>query len=121
MPIDVSQLVALGADLGKAPARIGREGSKAVRKAGRQVQQTAKKIAPKLTGELQGSIEITNQGDGRSSALSVTVTATSAHAMFVEYGTYKDAPQPFMAPAGDAALAELVAGIEAAGEAAING
>lgn len=121
MPVDVSELVALAADLGEAPARLGKEGAKVVRDVAEQVKSTAASSAPKRTGALANSIQVITKGSGRAAQMSALIKANIRYAGFVEFGTYKDAPQPFMAPAGDAAVAALSTGLEVAAEAAING
>ena len=42
------------------------------------------------------------EGDGRSARMSAEVGPTVHYAPHVEYGTARQAPQPFMRPAADA-------------------
>ena len=69
------------------------------------IDDTAKMLAPRETGEMADSIDHeVAKGFG-------TVTGESGphtrYASFVEYGTYKDAPQAFMGPALDRHAPEL--------------
>ncbi len=54
----------------------------------------ARQNAPVKSGRLQGSIDVQATGDDF-----VVVGATAPYAGFVEYGTRKMLPRPFMAPA----------------------
>lgn len=56
-----------------------------------EVAETARGLVPVETGETLASIEETAEG----------VVAGSA-AIYLEFGTYKMAPEPFMRPAADA-------------------
>lgn len=70
------------------------------------IVDTAQGIVPVLSGELQGSISRSEVTKGFGS---VTGEAgpTARHGRFVEWGTYKDAPQAFMGPALDRHSHEL--------------
>lgn len=67
----------------------------AVEKAVDEIHTDATSAAPVLTGELKGSIE--KEVDGTHGR----VFTELRYAQYVEFGTYKDQPQPFMTPAGD--------------------
>lgn len=67
--------------------------SDAVRKAAEATADDARQLAPVRTGALRSSIEATISGTRAE------VGPTASYAPFVEFGTYKDAPQPFMGPA----------------------
>ena len=58
------------------------------------VVEQAQGLAPVKTGRLRASIGITAQGDNF-----VEVSATAPYAGYVEFGTIKMSPRPFMRPA----------------------
>jgi HK97 gp10 family phage protein len=97
--LDVSQVLALGADLDRASGRIGRKAASVVRKSAQRVKTEAQANAPVQTGALRSSIQVTTSGDGRGSGISATIGPTVRYAQFVEYGTSKMAPEPFLGPA----------------------
>ena len=70
-----------------------------------KIRQTAVDLVPVDEGTLRDSIRETEDG----------VEATAPHADFVERGTYKDAPQPFMDPAADEHEDEFALGVLTAG------
>lgn len=111
MPADVSQLLAYAAELEAA----GNAGLNAVDKVitdyGDKVATSARALVPVLTGTLKGSIRVV------PGAHRVEVEATEYYAQFVEFGTSKMAPEPFMEPA----LAEHEGGFaDALGDAAVQ-
>lgn len=69
--------------------------SKVVRKVAFDTEATAKRLAPVDTGNLRSSITTQMTGDG----LTAGVVATASYAHWVENGTTRMAPQPFMEPA----------------------
>lgn len=77
----------------KAADRVIEGATWAVREEVDAIRDDAVKFAPRDKGDLERGI--------RSQALSLKgeVRATARHSVFVEHGTYKDAAQPFMAPA----------------------
>ena len=115
MPADVSELEALAAEYKQAGTRIRREQRKVVRSTVESITSDARAAAPVRTGELQGSIEGTVRG------LRGKVEASARYSFSMEYGTYKDAPQPFMTPAVDANEPRYLADSEAAAARAIDG
>lgn len=101
-------LARLAADLGTASVRVGAKVSSAVDESTTSVAQTAQNLAPVDTGELRSSI---TANDG---TMSGTVEAGTDHAFYVEFGTSKMPPQPFMGPALDAEEDPFVKAIEQA-------
>jgi HK97 gp10 family phage protein len=91
----VSGLDDVLAGLAREAATAGSNAAKAATEAAAKVQATAKSLAPKLTGALANSIttDVTQNG--------AEVGPTVRYAPFVEYGTSKDSPQPFMGPAAE--------------------
>ena len=71
--------------------------SAVVRKVAFDTEADAKTLAPVDTGNLRNSITTAVTGDG----LTAAVVATASYAPFVELGTSRMAPQPFMGPATD--------------------
>lgn len=88
---EVSGLDFVAGGLATAAATAPTRARAAETKVGAAVKETAVETVAVDEGELRDSIE---QEGGE-------VRATARHAPFVEFGTYKDAPQPFMGPALD--------------------
>ena len=89
----------------KAGAEAIPRATEAVTSVIKKVEETAKTFVPVDTGATRDSIS----SEVTSSAGTVRGEAgpTTRHAVFVEWGTYKDAPQPFMGPALDRHSHEL--------------
>ena len=71
--------------------------SAVVRKVAFDTQADAQRLAPVDTGNLRNSVTTAVQGDG----LRAAVVATASYSRWVEEGTSRMAPQPFMGPATD--------------------
>ena len=87
----------VAADLTRQAASIRPRASQVVRKVALDTEADAKALAPVDTGNLRSSITTAVQGDG----LRAAVVATASYSVFVESGTSRAAPQPFMGPATD--------------------
>lgn len=97
--VDSSEWDALTIRMRANMGRVGSAGSKIVRRHTLAVEGTAKILAPVDTGHLKGSISSSFNGDGRSGSMEGAVTAAARYSGYVEHGTSRMAPQPFMAPA----------------------
>ena len=86
--------------------------SAVVRKVAFDTQADAQRLAPVDTGNLRNSITTTVQGDG----LRAAVVATASYAGFLEHGTSRMAPQPFMGPATDRNAPSFRAAMQRLGE-----
>lgn len=95
MGIDSSGLRELKADLGKLAARAVPAASRAIAKTAHDIEATAKQLAPVDTGNLQGSIS------SDIKPLSAEIGPTASYGIYVEEGTSRMAPQPYMGPAAD--------------------
>lgn len=95
----------VAADFTKAGAEAPQRATKAVTEVIEKVEETAKSFAPVDTGATRDSIS----SEVTSSAGMVRGEAgpTTRQAIFMEWGTYKDAPQAFMGPALDRHSHEL--------------
>lgn len=89
----------LAADLSGTGDRIGRQAAQVVRKTARDIEGTAKRLAPVDTGALRASIGTTIEGDGRFSRMEAEIGPTVHYAPYLEFGTARSAPQPFLGPA----------------------
>jgi HK97 gp10 family phage protein len=92
----------LAADILKAAKNTGPRAQIVIRKTAIDIESTAKQLAPVDTGNLKGSI---GHGDlrtvVRSGSLAVEIGPTASYGIFLEMGTSRMAPQPFMGPAAD--------------------
>jgi HK97 gp10 family phage protein len=105
--MEVTGLIEVVTAFSQAAATIGTKADAAVDKTKGAIRETATADAPVDDGELRDSIQETDDG----------VVATAPHARFVEDGTYKDPPQPYMGPATDQHEPEFVEDLaEAAGD-----
>jgi HK97 gp10 family phage protein len=107
-------------DLSSAPNEVKLGAAQAVRTVIRKVEATGRSIAPKRTGKLAKSISseiILSLGGG---AIIGEAGPTAKYGRFVEWGTYKDAPQAFMGPALDRHSHELDELLASAGANAID-
>lgn len=96
-------LAGLAVDLTKASAQAQRKAGVAIRKTAQDVKATAQSMAPVDTGALRNSITVSM---GLTS-LEAVISPTVAYAPYVEHGTSRMAPQPFMGPAADRHLPAL--------------
>lgn len=96
MPVEFDDVRKLTADLANASPRVQRRGSQALRKTLLDTERSAKNRAPVDTGKLKGSIGVTMHSD-----YSGEVGPTAEYGYWVEMGTSRMAPQPYMGPAAD--------------------
>lgn len=102
--IEVTGLEEAMRKMGNLKAKLHDEVTQAVKEVADMVVDEAKTYAPIRTGVLKRSIQI-KEVDNFNSA--VTIEAAAPYAGFVEYGTSKQPPQPFMRPPLDHAVDEL--------------
>lgn len=110
----MSDLARFAEDLRENADTLTRRASQVVRKAALDTMADAKTLAPVDTGNLRGSITT----DTRTGDLSAVVEATANYAAYVEFGTRRMRPQPYMRPAQDRntdpfmdAIAQLAEGV----------
>lgn len=97
MPLDMSEVNALGGRLKATAGTVKSSAQKVVQKSAKAVERGAKSAAPVgPTGQLQSEIYSATRG------MSAQIISPTRYAQFVEFGTYKDAPQPYMTPALEA-------------------
>lgn len=100
--MDDSQLRRLSADITRAARTTGQRAQAVIRKTAIDIEGTAKNLVPVDTGNLKGSIGHSDlRTVGRSGSLAVEIGPTASYGVFVEQGTSRMAPQPFMSPAAD--------------------
>lgn len=110
--IDSSEVRNLQLDLSKVPAKLQRTAPAAVKKTLFDIETDAKVLAPVDTGFLEGSIGTDVDADG----LGGGVGPTADYGHYVEGGTSRMAPQPYMGPAFDRRAPGLVDALGDAGE-----
>ena len=101
MKIDASEVAALAVEIGSATGTLGAKAAVALRKTAYDIEADAKALAPVDTGTLMNSISTSVTGDGRFGSMVAEIGPTVDYAGFVEHGTSRMAPQPYMRPAFD--------------------
>lgn len=107
MGIDASQLAALAADLTGASDKAKGIAGRVVRKSAADLEAAAKMLAPVDTGNLRASI-----GTTMASATEAEIGPTANYGIYLEMGTSKMAPRPYMKPATDRVEPGFVAAME---------
>jgi HK97 gp10 family phage protein len=74
-----------------------------VRRAAFEIEARAKVLAPVRTGNLRNSIQTDVESDG----LTAHVGTGVEYAAYVEFGTRRMAPRPYLAPAAEAVRAQI--------------
>ena len=100
----------LSADIAKAAATTGARAQIVVRKTAYDIERTAKNLVPVgksrpgyVGGNLKNSIGHSDaRSVGRSGTLAIEIGPTAFYGDFVERGTSRMAPRPYMGPAADA-------------------
>lgn len=110
--INVSELSALAARLNQSGRHVGAGIATATRKAGADVERAAKILAPVDTGNLRNSISTTITGTGSSMEIGAEIGPTANYGDYVESGTSRMRPQPYMGPAMDRVVPAWVAAVE---------
>lgn len=85
-------------DFSAAGVRAVAAASSAIRETAFAIEAKSKMICPVDTGNLRGSISTT------TGHLSAEIGPTAEYGHFVEYGTSRMRPQPYMGPAADSEL-----------------
>ena len=111
MPMDgIDGTRRLAADLGKAAAAATKLARIAVQKSALDLQAIAQGIVPVDTGNLKNSI------DTELAGLSAFIGPTANYGAFIEFGTHKMAPRPYMTPATDAVEPTFIEAIASIGD-----
>lgn len=105
--IDASELRSFAADLTRASGRAGILADKAVRATAASIVSDAKRnhTFQNQTGNLENSIGFDATKD--TGGTTAVAGPTAAYGAFVEYGTSRSRPHPFMGPAFDRQLPAL--------------
>ncbi|ACZ29571.1 phage protein, HK97 gp10 family [Xylanimonas cellulosilytica DSM 15894] len=113
MGFDVHGLRRLAADLRDVAAQAGPVVDLVVRKTAFDIERDAKILAPVDTGNLRTSIS--TDVAATNSTVSAEIGPTANYGLFLEVGTSRMAPRPYMGPAldrntpaFDAAMAQIV-------------
>ena len=107
---DFSAIRTLSVDLGEAAVGVNVKARAVVRKSAADLEKLAKRMAPKRTGALRDDW-ITST----SSGLTAEIGPTIRYAPFVEYGTARMKPRPFLGPATTVVEPKFEAAIAALG------
>ena len=117
---DWSEVRALAADLSKAGPATARKAQQVVAKAAADVQRTGAATAQQLfkpppegdsTGATANSIGVDLENGG----LAASIGPTTSYSPYLEFGTRRMSPKPFMGPALDAVEPSFTAAMEQLG------
>lgn len=112
--IDASEVQRLAAAIAAAGPKAREGTSTALSEVGGELRDSSRADAPRRTSALADSITMTGGNGWRR------VSTGVRYAPFVEWGTYKDPPQPYMMPNAARAWAQLAGLVEKVGEEALD-
>lgn len=113
MSIDAGELDGLVGDLQRRVREVRREASTVVRRTAYAIVATSQQLVPVDTGTTKSSIHASAPSGGPLAGFSLEahIGPTTDYAEYLEYGTSRRAPQPFMGPAADRHTPEFVEGL----------
>lgn len=112
MDADVSQILSLARDFDRAGNEVGDKTLAAVKAAAAVAERVAKAKVHRLTGDTERSINTKIYGSGRIAGARAVVRADDPAGWYLEAGTVRSRPFPFMSPAGAAAEPGFVKAME---------
>lgn len=122
MGIDASDFRKLSADLSKAQTKTGPRAQVVVRKSLVDGVAAAKNKVPVDTGNLKGSISHSDlRTVGSTGTIGGEFGPTADYGPYVELGTSRMAPQPYMGPAADLIEPAFEAAMAQLGEELLDG
>jgi HK97 gp10 family phage protein len=98
---EYGEVMTLAVDLASESGAIGAKASKVLRRSALAIERDAKVMVPVDTGFLKNSITTDLEGDGRFMGMAAEIGPTANYGGYVEYGTSRMSPQPYMGPAFD--------------------
>ena len=87
------------ANLERSAGRVGAKAARVLRAGASRLEADASMSAPVDTGNLRTSIGTTITGDGRSGTITAEIGPTAHYGGYVELGTSRMRPQPYLFPA----------------------
>ena len=108
-----TELAVIEAQLRAAEKRIGEKGSQVVRNSTLAGEAVCKQLAAVDTGAMRASVSHDLSGDAASGVIEGEWGPTVRYAPFLERGTSRMAPQPFVLPSLDAVTPGFIAAAEA--------
>lgn len=118
--IDATEIEKLAGELA-AGGRLIDDIADAVEQAAATVQRLARERVPVRTGDLARSIDVTVEGPSRAASLTVSIGSDLQYAPYVEHGTFRSQPRPFLGPAFEEGQSELRRLIDEAVDRALGG
>lgn len=98
--IDTLELEAFVETLERAAGQVSLEARSAAFKTARKIVRTAKRRVPVRTGRLRSSIAVSPDTEAGRAGVSIAgVVASAPYAGFVEFGTSRMRPRPYLRPA----------------------
>ena len=114
--VDLTEVADLADVLAKAPDQAFKVSKKAIQAGGRQIKSRARAAAPRDSGVLAESIYTRSwsfKGDSHTDVFTVPDERGFNVGFYVEFGTSKMAPRPFLGPQLEPVAAVVRAAIEA--------
>jgi HK97 gp10 family phage protein len=106
--VEMSQVIKLDAELAATSAVVAERVSAAIAKTAFDIEADSKALCPVDTGFLRGSISSSVE------PLEAEIGPTAEYGAYVEYGTSRAGPQPYMTPSFDRRSSSLISAIEQA-------
>lgn len=108
----IEDLYKVAAEFERKSGQVGKQGSAVLRKTALAIEATAKELVSVDTGFLKGSITTEFEGDGRFGEMTALIGPEAHYGGYVEWGTSRHGPVPYMGPAMDRHVPEFTAALE---------